>query len=222
MSDVWYDITMSVHPDMLVSPKDKPPEFVRYADMRQGDPVNGTRVRLGCHTGTHVDLPGHVLPESSPSEPDALALCGRARVWEVVGVEPGPLSPDEIPPSGGHDILLLKTPNAAWIGKNAWNPSFWALDRKSAQAVVDSGYRVCGIDYLSIESPWSSGFEAHHVLLKAGIWVLEGLSLVDVPSGSYRLLCLPLRLAVIDALPVRAVLLSEHPASEAAHPPMLR
>jgi hypothetical protein len=39
-----------------------------------------------------------------------------------------------------------------------------------------------------------------------GIAVLEGLVLDDVPAGDYELIALPLKMAGLDASPVRAVL----------------
>jgi arylformamidase len=48
--------------------------------------------------------------------------------------------------------------------------------------------------------------DAHLAVLAAGMRVLEGLVLDDVPAGDFELIALPLKLAGLDASPVRAVL----------------
>ena len=56
--------------------------------------------------------------------------------------------------------------------------------------------RVCtvGIDYLSVAGYELATSTNHMILLKAGIWVIEGLDLSGVWSDSYDLLCLPLKI----------------------------
>ncbi|MEJ7711295.1 MAG: hypothetical protein WKF84_15880 [Pyrinomonadaceae bacterium] len=65
-----------------------------------------------------------------------------------------------------------------------------------------------GIDYLSVDPLDSPDFPAHQVLLKAGVWILEGLDLRGAAAGAYELVCLPLRLTGGwgDAAPARALL----------------
>ena len=46
----------------------------------------------------------------------------------------------------------------------------------------------------------------HHVLLGAGVGILENAMLDGVPPGDYELIALPLRLMDAEASPVRAVL----------------
>lgn len=44
------------------------------------------------------------------------------------------------------------------------------------------------------------------LLLKAGIWIIEGLNLSRVRPGTYDMLCLPLKIAAGDGAPARALL----------------
>jgi arylformamidase len=71
---------------------------------------------------------------------------------------------------------------------------------------VAAGVRLLGIDYLSVEGYRVTGAPAHHALLRAGVFLLEGLDLSIVPPGEYELLCLPLRLTGADGAPARALL----------------
>ena len=50
-------------------------------------------------------------------------------------------------------------------------------------------------------------FPVHRKLLGNNILILEGIDLLNVPSGKFTLLCLPLKIKGGEASPVRAVLL---------------
>jgi arylformamidase len=77
-----------------------------------------------------------------------------------------------------------------------------ALDEAAARALVEQGVRLVGVDVMSV-----GDYEAHRVLLGAGVVVLEGLDLSAVEPGSYELYCLPLKLVGSDGAPARAVLI---------------
>ena len=62
------------------------------------------------------------------------------------------------------------------------------------------------IDTPSVDPFDSKTLDAHHVLWRGGVGILEGLVLDGVPEGVYELFALPLRMAGLDASPVRAVL----------------
>ena len=72
--------------------------------------------------------------------------------------------------------------------------------------LVDRGVDLVGIDYLSIETYSSTSFETHHVLMRAGVLIIEGLHLAEVPVGDYELLCFPMLLAGGDGAPARVAL----------------
>lgn len=65
---------------------------------------------------------------------------------------------------------------------------------------------LVGIDYLSVDPPDDPALPAHHVLLGAGVPILEGAALAGVAPGLYQLICLPLRISGGDGAPARAVL----------------
>jgi arylformamidase len=48
----------------------------------------------------------------------------------------------------------------------------------------------------------------HRILLKAGIWIIEGLDLSAVPGGMYELNCRPVKLQRSGGAPARAILRS--------------
>jgi arylformamidase len=75
-----------------------------------------------------------------------------------------------------------------------------------AQWLVERGMKLVGVDYLSV-APFGESVPTHTILLQAGVVVVEGLNLAEVPRGFYELYCLPLKLGGSDGAPARAILI---------------
>ena len=105
------------------------------------------------------------------------------------------------------DRLLLKTRNSLtpWY-RDEFDPNFASLSSEGARYLANLGIRMVGIDCLSIGAWESDGAETHRILLRAGIWILEGLNLEKVRPALYDLICLPLRIQGADGAPARAVI----------------
>jgi arylformamidase len=71
--------------------------------------------------------------------------------------------------------------------------------------LVDCGVRSVGIDYLAVGGYHTDIKETHQILLGAGVWLIEGLDLIDVAPGDYELVCLPLKILGCDSAPARAI-----------------
>jgi arylformamidase len=103
--------------------------------------------------------------------------------------------------------LLFKTRGARRRWRSAeFCPDYVYLAPDAAALLVDRGVLAVGIDYLSIGAPREEGDEVHRVLLRAGVWIIEGLDLTPVSPGRYDLICLPLRVPGADGAPARALL----------------
>ena len=72
--------------------------------------------------------------------------------------------------------------------------------------LAETKVRTVGIDYLSVGGYRSDGAKVHHILLQAGIWIIEGLDLSPVTGGRYEMICLPVKLHGSDGAPARAIL----------------
>ena len=68
------------------------------------------------------------------------------------------------------------------------------------------GVKLVGIDTPSIDPVNSKAMDSHHLVKKHSMAILEGLVLDTVDAGDYELIALPLKLAALDASPVRAIL----------------
>lgn len=64
---------------------------------------------------------------------------------------------------------------------------------------------LIGIDYCSIQK-FNDPPTVHQVLLGNNIIILEGLDLRNLDEGNYELICLPMKVAGVEGVPVRAIL----------------
>jgi arylformamidase len=170
----------------------------------RGDPANVSRLELGAHTGTHVDAPRHFIPEgkgaSELSLEPFIGPCVVVHADPASGRLDGPaVGSLELPP--GIERVLLKTSNSVLWERDSFIPDFVRLSADGANALIDRGVRLVGIDYLSVGDP-----DAHLLLLRHGIGVIEGLDLRGADPGRYFLACLPLKIAGSDGAPARALL----------------
>jgi arylformamidase len=140
---------------------------------RVGESPAVSRLDFGVHTGTHVDAPLHFLAGAAGA--DQLPLDVLIGPCEVVAG------------SGAAERVLIK--------------DALELDGAAAQALVDQGVRLVGVDRMSVGDA-----EAHRILLGAGVVVVEGLDLSAVEPGPYELYCLPLKLVGSDGAPARTIL----------------
>jgi arylformamidase len=87
-----------------------------------------------------------------------------------------------------------------------WNPAFSAFAPETLAWLAGRGVRLVGLDTPSVDPADSQTLDAHHMLHRHDLRVLENLVLDAVPAGDYELIALPLKLAGACASPVRAVL----------------
>lgn len=208
MTKPWIDVSVPLKTGMVHWPGDPDFRLTRPQDLGRGDVCTVSEIALGVHTGTHMDAPSHFVRDAASM--DALpieAVIGPAR---VIGVR----HPDVVPTDElrEHDIrpgdrVLFKTRNSPRCWEtDAFQEDFVYIPRDTAAYLVDRGVRTVGVDYLSVAGYHHDLVETHETLLRAGIWVIEGLNLTAIEPGLYDLICLPLRIAGAEGAPARAVL----------------
>jgi len=205
-----YDLSVAVRARMPVYPGDPPVEIDTPIALAKGDAANVSRLRLGAHTGTHVDAPAHFLGEGRRVIDLPLdALIGEARVVEIPDTV-GAIGPEHVTDTTikAADHVLFKTRNSSFWADDRFHQDFTFITPDAARALVAARVRLVGIDYLSVEAFTSANHETHRVLLAADVVILEGLDLSGIAPGVYELLCLPLKLGdgAGDGAPARAVL----------------
>ncbi len=204
----WIDISVPIREGMHEWPGDRPLRIRSVADVERGDAYSLSRATMTWHVGTHMDAPGHFVRGGARIDafpPDAGV--GRARVIAIR--HPRQVTARELARHGvrAGERLLFKTRNAAraWSSPR-FNRDFVSLAPDGARFLADRRVRLVAIDYLSIDPLDAVSMPAHHVLLGAGIWVVEGVNLHNVAPGRYDLICLPLRIVGGDGSPCRVLL----------------
>jgi arylformamidase len=202
-----YDITVPLSPILPGYPGDPAIDIVPVAQLAQGDGANVSRVTLSSHSGTHLDAPRHFFDQGATVDGLNLdALLGPVRVCSVTGT--AHITADDLRALRLQEArrVLFKTANGVLWNKPGFQPSYVALTASAAHLLVDLGVQLVGIDYLSIDAFEHQDFPVHHILLGAGILILEGLDLRAVPPGEYELIALPLLLQDGDGAPARVLL----------------
>lgn len=206
------DISLPIGPSLLVWPGDPPVEVSPRLSLAAGDPANVSELRMGTHTGTHVDPPNHFLEGTGGIDRVALEmLYGEALVVDARHLD-GPIEPGDmeaLPIPEGERRVLLRTANSElWRDGPARFPDrFACLAPGSAEWIVRRGVRLVGVDFLSVEREGAPGHPVHHTLLENGVVIVEGLDLGRTEPGRYTLACLPLRIVDGDGGPARAILI---------------
>jgi arylformamidase len=173
----------------------------------KGASVNVAAITMSVHTGTHTDGGYHV--DSAGTRPADLALdayIGRVLVVDARGRHA--LDEDVI---GDVDLtsvrrILFRTRDR--IDPSAFPEPFLSPSAGLARQLVAAGVRLIGTDAPSMDHVDSKTLDSHHILIDAGVAILENLDLSDVEPGVYTLIALPLKLVEADSSPVRAALIS--------------
>ena len=208
------DVSLPIGPDLLTWPGDPAVEVVPRLQLSKGDPANVSELRIGTHTGTHVDPPVHFVDGAAGIDRVALeVLYGPCVVADARGMrgQLGPAELDSLCIAAGTERLLLRSGNSEiWRHFPAAFPAeYTCLSPEGAKWIVEIGIRLVGVDFLSVEKKGSPGHPTHVELLSNGVVIVEGLNLGDVEPGAYTLAVFPLRIVDGDGGPARALLLAD-------------
>jgi arylformamidase len=207
----WYDISIPIKQGMPYLTLDPvPPKIYRYSDVDLGAKVTMTMLEIISHTGTHIDTPRHFIPGGSTVSDMALdATIGRTRVIEIKDPETIKIKELEKHNIKKGDRILCKTRNSPVVFDSPkFVEDYVYLDSDAASYLAEKEIILFGLDATTVgnykDEP--SVIKTHTALLSAGIYILEGCALKDVPPGEYDMLCLPLLMYHGDAGPCRAIL----------------
>jgi arylformamidase len=207
----WYDISVPLKQGMNYLPIDPvPPKIYRFNDVDLGAKVTMSMLEIISHTGTHIDTPRHFIPGGSTvSDMPLDAGVGRARVIEIK--DPKTIKVEELKKHAIRkgDRILCKTRNSPIVYESPkFVEDYVYLDVDAAAYLAEKKIILFGLDCITIGDYRNeeSVVKTHQTLLGAGIYILEGCALANVPPGEYELLCLPLLMYKGDAGPCRAIL----------------
>ncbi|XP_027365999.1 cyclase-like protein 2 [Abrus precatorius] len=213
-----FDITHRYVPEMPVwDSKEGLGHFLwLQMSMKNGSQANDSAMKLGVHTGTHVDAPSHFYDKyfDAGFDVDSLDLTllnGLALLVDVPrdkNVTAEVMKSLNIP--SGIRRVLFRTSNTdkRLMFKKEFDTSYVGFKEDGAKWLVENtDIKLVGVDYLSAAA-YDHSIPSHLVFLESReIILVEGLKLDDVPAGIYSLNCLPLRLVGSEASPIRCILI---------------
>jgi arylformamidase len=200
-----WDISPTISAGIPVWPGDTRFEASTTWQIGDGCPVHVSRMTMTTHLGAHTDAPSHYDPNGASIEAVGLeAYIGPCRVIDCIGatiVEPAHIAHllDGVPPR-----VLLRTYQRA--PQDTWDSRFAAVSPAAIELLASKGVVLIGTDTPSLDPQDSKTLDAHHAVRRHGMAILEGVVLDQVAPGDYELIALPLKLAGMDASPVRAIL----------------
>jgi len=218
------DLTHAIRDGMPVYPGDPPPA-IRRALTHEENYCHVDELRLGSHTGTHIDAPFHFLKEGRTI--DAIPLerfVGPGVLIDASGKKDlAAIGETDLSPAAGAirsgDFVLLRTDWDRFFGTEQYLRHPY-LNAGGARFLLGLGVSLVGIDAMSIDSSAADAagiepgaqlkkedaYPAHDVLLGSGVLIVENLcNLKLVPAGRGLFSFLPLKLTGSDGSPVRAV-----------------
>ena len=208
-----YDISLPISPNLPVWEGDPEIKLKLILSMDEGAEANVSHFSAGVHVGTHVDAPHHFLNDGRTVEDLSLdVLTGTTFVLHLAegvdAISAEILNTAPLPPSTTR--LLLRTRNSHQWTQNSpqFIRDFVAITPDGAKWIADYGIKLIGVDYLSVAA-FDNPIPTHKILLNAGIIIIEGCDLSQIPQGEYELYCLPLKLIGAEGSPARAMLVGK-------------
>lgn len=187
-----YDISQPVF-GCRVYPGDSKPAKTILSDMQQGALYNLTEFSMCAHNGTHVDAPAHFI--SNGKHIDELPLeqfVGPAWVARHSGNVTARDAECILQEAAGRKKILIAGDAVVTL--------------EAAQIFAKAGLDLLGNESQSV-GPVDAPMAVHLALLGAGVLLLEGLNLKEIPVGAYLLNCAPLNLNGLEGAPCRALLI---------------
>jgi arylformamidase len=200
------DISPPLRAGMAVFPGDAVFRTAQTFTIGPDCPVNVGSIAMSTHCGAHADAPLHY--DANGASIDALDLgdfIGPARVIDargagsLCGFEEIAAALDDAPTR-----LLFRLMDH--IDPMVWPSGFRTLAAETVERLARRGTRLIGVDVPSVDPETSKDLPSHMACHRHDIRIVENLVLADVEPGDYELIALPLKLAGLDAAPLRAVL----------------
>ncbi len=210
------DLSYLVSSDMLIYPNTERPIF-QWLGRVNSEGYNLTKMTLLVHTGTHVDAPTHFLENvQSIDELPLDAFFGVSQLYRYPNPPTGQvITLAEVIKSGFHlnegDIFVLSTGIENYAEKREYNYLFPYPTEELARWLVSKKIKAYMTDATAVDPIGSEGSPIHHIILGAGIPIVENLrNLAELPNNKQFIIsALPLKLKGREGSPCRAIAILE-------------
>ncbi len=209
MNPPFYDVTLTISDTLIIWPTDPVVSIRKTSVISRGDAWNLSELKFGSHCGTHIDAPYHVDENGITVDQIPLdALIGKVTVFDIKNKEKIDVEDLKSLEIEHCKRIIFKTINSTYWNRTQFTKNFVYITKEAATCLAENNVKLIGIDSLSIDQFDNIHADAHHILLKKGVIIIEGLDLNKVKPGDYELIALPLKIKDGDGSPARVVLKS--------------
>lgn len=206
------DLSHPVTPDMPLYPGTPQPCFSSLSTIREQG-FTERSLTMSSHTGTHVDVPSHLLESGRSLDGFQLGhFFGRGAVIDVSAAEDTFLHLADLCPYetrlAGVDYALLRSGWDRYWGTDRYFQDYPVLDPDVSVWLAAFNLKGIGADMPSFDTPASSDYPVHREFLDHDIVLVENLANLQLlPETGFFFCCFPLKIAGGEAAPVRAAAL---------------
>ena len=179
-----------------VYPGDPRPEFLPQMRIDDGDICNLTALRMCAHNGTHTDAPFHFIRDGKTID--------RVPLEHFAG--DCFLARHEGDVSGEDAAEIMRRAGKAGAAQRILIAGKATVTEEASRVFAEAGILLLGNESQTV-GPENAPMAVHLILLSAGVILLEGIVLKDIPEGKYFLNAAPLNLGGADGAPCRAWLM---------------
>jgi len=191
---MWIDLSITLNQNTTRWPNSSP--FI--IQTKTENTCTNSVLTCSTHAGTHIDAPLHFIENGLKINQIPLSdLCG---LTQVISVSSDQINPDHLQNISAPKVIF-KTNNYV---DGEFNADYCFITPEAARRLVDLKVQLIGVDYLSIENFYDKQFTSHHILLRSGIIIIEGLNTDHVQEGLYEMIALPLKIEA-EASPARVI-----------------
>jgi kynurenine formamidase len=171
---------------------------------------NERMLSFSSHTGTHVDLPLHMVRGGRSLDDFGIdRFVGRAAVIDVQDAAGGTISLQRLAPFRmlieRLDFVLLHSGWSRYWGTDAYLSGYPVLTLQAAEWLAGFRLKGIGTDTVSFEAAGAESFPVHKALFAGNMVLVENLCRTEVLIGrEFLFYSVPLKLAGAEAAPVRA------------------
>lgn len=203
------DLTRKITNGTEAYPGDRVGLIIQQLARAESDGYNLTAfTHLESHCGTHIDSPLHFVPTGTDIASLPLQMPPVA-VITASGRRIGPGAFAGVDNLTGRAVLI-KTGWEREIGAGGYYRDSPYLTSAAAEFLAECKIAILGMDFPSPDPFDSTDFPVHHILLDAGIPIVEGLvglGELTIAAENQYFVAFPLKVTGIEASPVRAAVI---------------
>ena len=199
---MYIDLSYNFTHGMAVYPGDPSPEISQTSTVAK-DGIAHFELKTGMHAGTHIDAPSHMLmggkllSEYPPEKFFGRGVCLDARGKKSAGDE---LLAGQNIEKG--DIVFVCFGWSSEFGQDEYYLNYPEISESLAKRLAELGVSISGSD---TPSPERAPYQAHKILLKSDVLIIENLvNLEQLIGKNFDVIALPPKFQT-EAAPCRVV-----------------